>query len=155
MKVPAMLVGSGQRWILVDVIAVLLTWPVSVMAVLVDTRSRLGAFLVDIPVSLGWETFIECRTLPKVGNWVLVTVDNDPSFRSCCRVALVCNLGDWFLILGGWWTEDSSHWCTLTCTQSVGALIPSAFVSAKCVASFFPFCLGLFFFCVCVHRFPH
>ena len=44
----------------------------------------------------------------------------------------------------------------LTCTQSVGALIPSAFVSAKCVASFFPFCLELFslyyyyFFFACV-----
>ena len=46
----------------------LLTWPVSVMAVLVDTRSRLGSFLVDIPVSLGRGTFIECRTLPKVGS---------------------------------------------------------------------------------------
>ena len=47
----------------------------------------------------------------------------------------------------------------LICTQSVGALIPSAFVRAKCVASFFPFCPELFssciyifffFFCVCV-----
>ena len=37
---------------------------------------------------------------------VLVTVDNNPSFRNCCRVALICNLGDWFLILVGWWTED-------------------------------------------------
>ena len=46
----------------------LFPWPVSVMAVLVDTRSRLGSFLVDIPVSLGRGTVIECRTLPKVGN---------------------------------------------------------------------------------------
>ena len=78
---------------------------------------------------------------------MLVTVDNNPSFRNCCRVALICNLGGCFLDLIGWWNEDVVRVSVpLTCTQSVGALIPSAFVSAKCVASFFPFCLELYTF---------
>jgi hypothetical protein len=41
----------------------------------------------------------------------------------------------------------------LICTQSVGALIPSAFVRAKCVASFFPFCLELFSSCIYIYIF--
>ena len=41
----------------------------------------------------------------------------------------------------------------LICTQSVGALIPSAFVRAKCVASFFPFCLELFSSCIYIFFF--
>ena len=41
----------------------------------------------------------------------------------------------------------------LICTQSVGALIPSAFVRAKCVASFFPFCLELFSSCIYMYIF--
>ena len=41
----------------------------------------------------------------------------------------------------------------LICTQSVGALIPSAFVRAKCVASLFPFCLELFSSCIYIFFF--
>ena len=124
------------------------TWRVLVLAVWVDDRLRVESFLVESLVSLYVGNFIECRTLPKVGNlsclWrSIVNLYSEMLPFSSLIVGEVL----WFLILVGWWSEDLVRVCVFwQCTVLWVPKFPLLLCVQMCCLIFSPRFLCIFFF---------
>ena len=127
---------------------------VSVLAVWVDDRLRVESFLVESLVSLYVGNFIECRTLPKVGNlsclWrSIVNLYSEMLPFSSLVVGEVLL----FLIMIGWWSEDLVRVCVVwQYTVLWVPKFPLLLCVQMCCLIFSPRFLCIFFFssfCLC------